>query len=557
MILSFLSTKYFEGNKIIDEYQEYTIAIEIKLPEVTNLSTRKKYDQNLTKYEVLDTLTGGFDATDEIIEEELMKYINLNTFPKGSKFKVAYNRQHFDKNMIEIGIETNSYYDSEGKIVNENKAYSFLITGAMSKSTRISENSKYSEETRTLDQIRNFLLKDPRKSNEINVKNLSKYLIIDNINEYTKFYLDKISLKSGFGGFVNIELSYENYLNNAGENVNSTRTFEFMVLTLVDHNSTSMYRNKNRINSRGYKSTLNFLKGDISGEDADTNFLDRTALSQWFTIRNVPEDAKFILEKYGYATDGGGQIDKNNIEIEFSVDKFIDDKGEIKLVDELNLEEGNQEESKGASTYQSICKGTIPIHIENTSIKETGASADLTVYDLKNSLLVKDQMMSYAAIKKYMIISDIPVGTKFYLDTIAKEELTDKTVNTNIKFYMTKWYEDGEIRGGKKNLELNIISNRSYATDLTIQKDYKQSITLDGFRDKLLEGSPGGSQVNVNSDFFKSYFNLVGSNTPIVKLGGIDSTEDSTGGYLKVHFILDNTNDEFGERKDNVPFTFD
>ncbi|MGL4948518.1 MAG: leucine-rich repeat protein [Mycoplasma sp.] len=556
LILSFMSDKYFDqDNKIINEWQEYTVEIKIKLPEVTNLSSRKDYNQNLTKYEVLDNLTGGYDSTDEIISTELMQYINLNTFPKGSKFNIIYAKQHYDKDLLEVGFESDSYYDVSGKVVNKNKSFSFFIEAAMSRATKIVQNFKYSEEVRTLDEIRNFLLKNPRKSNEINIKNLSKYLIINNINEHTKFYLDNISLKHGLGGFVNIEISYDNYLDNAGKNVNSTRTFEFMVLTFVDPNSTSMYRNKNKVNSRGYKSTLNFLKGDISGEDVSEEFktLDRTAISQWFTLRNVPKDAVFTLNKYEYAKDNQGQTDKKNVEIEFSVNEIMDNKGDVKPVEALNSETENQEEHVDNPTYQSICKGTIPIHIENTTTSATGiTTADLTVYELKNSLLVKDQMMSYSAIKKYMTIDDIPLGTKFLFESIAKKDLTTETVETNVKFHMDKWYEDGEIKNVKKPLELKINSNRSYQTSITTNQNYRKAINKTYFENKLLEGSPGNRQVNANTDFFKEYFNLTSASVPTIILESIEEQGDALGGTLTVNFLLNNANDDTGAPLDGL-----
>ncbi|MGL4948625.1 MAG: leucine-rich repeat protein, partial [Mycoplasma sp.] len=545
LVISFLTDKIFDENKkVVEEFVEYTISLKMKMPFITDISPKKEYDKDLNKYQVLDNLTGSFSSTDEINKEELSKYINLSDFPKDSKFRVAFGKQHFDEGKLEIGFEVSSHFDEQRREISEEKAYSFIIDASMFRATKIIESSKYSEETRTLEQIKSFLLKNPKTSNEIDIKKLSKYLIIDNINEYTKFYLDNISLKSGFGGFVNIELSYTNFLNNAGETVPETRNMDFMVLTTVDHNATAFYRNKNNVNSRSFRSTVNFLKGDISGENIpdSTTELDREALSQWFTIRNVPEEAIFTLGKYGYGSNDQGGDDKNTLEIEFSVDRIFDKDGNIKFVSDIGTEEGSGYQFKGG--------GTIPVHVEKTTFSYTGLEfVNLSVYELKNSLIIgSDNRMSYSTIKEYMTISDIPTSTKFYFENIVKIQTKAETETEAVKvnFRMDRWYDDGEVVRSDKHLNFNVSSVKSFETDLKVKANYKQSITKDGFETKLLEGSPGNKQIDTNRDFFKSYFDFVPSKDSTVFLDRIDDETGPGGGILKVHFRIKGAIDDNG-----------
>ncbi|MGL4948682.1 MAG: leucine-rich repeat protein [Mycoplasma sp.] len=577
LIFNFLADKTFgENNEVLNEFNEYTIPITITLPEITKLNTKTKYDSSLDKYEVLNNLTNDFSSTNEIIKNELMKYINLSQFPKNAKFEVIYNKQHFEQGQVEIGFGTDLYFDESNKIVKDFKPYSFNVDAAMSRATKITESSKYPDETKTLEEIKNFLLKDSKKSNEINVKNLSKYLIIDNINENTKFYLDNISLKSGFNGFVNVEISYNNYLDNAGNNVNRTRTFDFMVLTYVSHNASNMFRNRNKVNTRGYQSTLNFLKGDESGEISSTNdkTLNKESLSYWFTLRNIPSDATFTLESYAYAKGVGNATDKNNVEIEFSIDKYLDDDGKEVIVKEQKLLEQNkksdepsispkkeQREKENNEDYRSICKGTIPIHIENTTTLETDVvTEELNVFDFKNSLLLSsnDNRMKYSKIRKYLVINDVPSNTEYRLDGITKTQSHDASrVTTNVAFNMNKWYENAEIKHGKKNLNFTIDVIKSTATNITPKTGYKKAITKESFEENLLKGSPGNRQINTNSEFFKQYFSLDTSNNPIVKLVDITDTSHATGGKLQVNFSLDNANDDDGMIIDNLKISCD
>ncbi|MGL4951819.1 MAG: hypothetical protein ACRC4L_02415, partial [Mycoplasma sp.] len=420
--LTFLSNKFYDENKvIINEYKQFSILLKIKLPYIEEIETKTKYDKSLNKYEVLDALTGDFSTTDKIKSDVLFQYINRTQFPKDAEFNLIYNKPNSNYDKLEIGIETTRYYDANGEIINENKPYYFEIDASISKATKIIENNKYEEETKTLNQIKNFLLENPSSSKKINIKNLSKYLILENVGESTNFYLDKISLKNGYGGFVHVELSYDNYFDNSGNLLNESKTFKFMVLTTVNHNASSMVRNKNTINPRGYQSTLNFLMGDISGDDisGDGKTLDRENLSQWFTLRNIPNEAIFTLESYKYVDE---KI-KDKVEISFSVDKYHADNGEI--IDNINSSELFDDESNAeTSKYQSIATGIIPIHIENTAVYDDGLKADeKTVYELEQSLSYyasSNERISYSKLKEYITITDIPSNTKFYLKKIIK-----------------------------------------------------------------------------------------------------------------------------------------
>ncbi|MGL4948642.1 MAG: leucine-rich repeat protein [Mycoplasma sp.] len=565
LTFNFLADKTFgKNNEIIEGYVEYSINIAITLPVIISLPSKIKYDKNLTKYDVLNKLTNDFSSTDEIIIDNLAKYLDLSRFSSWTEFKVIYDKQHFDEQQLEIGIEAIIYTDQTKQKIDRKEAYSFKIDAVMSKNTSVIASGKYGDETKTLEEIKNFLLKYPKKSNEINIKNLSKYLIIDNINENTKFYLDNISLKNGLNGFVNVEISYNNYLDNAGNNVNNTRTFNFMVLTYVSHNATSMFKNRNKVNTRGYQSTLSFLKGDESGDIDNDKTLNKESLSYWFTLRNVPSDAIFTLESYTYAKGSNNNTDKGNVEIQFSIDKYLDDDGNEVIVKKqwkdqeesynaIDLSSGNEEKNED---YRSICKGTIPIHIENTTAFATEIISDeLTVFGLKSSLLYSpaDNRMLYSKIRKYLVINDVPSNAKYYFDNITKSQSPDQSrTTTKVAFNMDKWYENAEIKTGKKNLDFTIDVIKSIATNIATKTTYKKSITKESFEENLLKGSPGNRQVNTNSEFFKQYFTLDTSNSPVVTLVDIVDTPHATGGNLKVNFSLNNANDDDGMTINNL-----